>query len=283
MKDCKTLGQAARILIPEYFDKIDWNGIWNRKLETGSAFEWAVLAAMIRAARLHGAQVSVPLLDSFQAGEFFILRNEIPLSHGAQAGNSATALPSKSLKDRFFYSLIPKAVFYIHGQVYSVFREGCPYHKIMCGQNYLERTDIIVIPGTVPDGFPRFSPSGNEVEFAYEYGGQQLSGRLRVINSPLIPCRRRSPRGGLSINVTGIVECSVNKSAETAAAQLSRYDRLFAAPPHHPAYSIITGNTLPPLPYDCHTVDLTSENPSSLSSELLKAAAEILKNFSIID
>lgn len=102
MKDCKTLGQAARILIPEYFDKIDWNGVWNRKLETGSAFEWAVLAAMIRVARLHGAQVSVPLLDSFQAGEFFILRNEIPLSHGAQAGNSATALPSKSLKDRFF-------------------------------------------------------------------------------------------------------------------------------------------------------------------------------------
>ena len=109
MKDCKTLGQAARILIPEYFDKIDWNGIWNRKLETGSAFEWAVLAAMIRAARLHGAQVSVPLLDSFQAGEFFILRNEIPLSHGAQAGNSATALPSKSLKDRFFYSLIAQS------------------------------------------------------------------------------------------------------------------------------------------------------------------------------
>lgn len=282
MKDCKFLGQAAQALIPEYYNRIDWNGIWNRKLENGSAFEWAVLSAMIQAAKLHGVKVSVPLLDSFQSGEFFILRNEIPLSHGAQAGNSATALPSKSLKDRFLFSLIPKAVFFTHGQFYSVFREGCPYHKIMCGQNYLERTDIIVIPGTLSKGFPRFTPSGNEVEFAYEYNHQRLTGRLRIINSPLIPCRSRFPRGGVSINVTGIVECSVNKSAKTAAAQLSHYDQLFAVPPHHPKYSLITGNPLPPLPYDCHAIDLTSEDASVLSSELLSAATGILKNFSII-
>lgn len=283
MKNCRPLGLITQEFIPEYFDAIDWNGIWNRKLESGTAFEWTVFSALIKTAKDHGISVTMPLIEHYNAGEFFILRNEIPFTHGAQAGNSASALSSKGLKERFFYSLVPKAVFFCDNQYYSVFREGCPYHKIMCGQNYLERTDIIIMAGNTLENYPQLNTSGNEVNFAFQNKDQKVSGTLRVRNSPFIPCKIRYPRQNVFLEPAGIIECSVNKTAETAAAQLDKYDALFSNGEHHPAFSLITGNDLSSMAYDTHQIHLEEEDPAVLKNELLTSALGILQNFSIID
>lgn len=283
MKNCKPLGEVTQKFIPEYFDIIDWSNIWSRKLESGTAFEWAVLASLIYVAKKHNISVEIPLIDQFDAGEYFILRNEIPLSHGAQAGNSATALSSKELKYRFLYSLVPKAIFRNNDQTYSVFREGCPYHKIMCGKNYMDRTDIIIIPGAPTEDYPKFNNAETEVTYSFVQSSEQFSGVLRVRNSPLIPCKMRLPRKNLQLLTTGIIECSVNKTAEVATNQLQKYDSLFTSNNHHPALSLITGNDLSSLPYDTHQINLETEDASILFQELLASAEKMLKNFSIID
>lgn len=282
MKNCKPLGIVTQQLIPDIFDKIDWNGIWNRKLETGTAFEWTTFAALVKVARDNNIEVTFPLIEEYNAGDFFVLRNEIPLTHGAQAGNTATALSSKDLKERFLYSLVPKAVFKSTNNTISVFREGCPYHKIMCGKNYLERTDIIFVPGNPSEGYPKYNSSETEVLFSYNYPAQPIAGNLRVLNSAIIPCRRRSPRGGLQMCPSGIVECSVNKAAEVATEQLQRYDALFSTSVEKTKFSLITGNDLSFLEYDTHLIDLTTEDISILLDNFIVAAEGILKNFSII-
>lgn len=283
MKNCKPLGIVTQKFIPEYYEQFDWNGIWNRKLESGTAFEWTVFSALINTIKEHGGAVIIPLLDYYNAGDFFILRNEIPLTHGAQAGNSATALSSKELKYRFLYSLVPKAIISYKGKEYSIFREGCPYHKIMCGQDYLERTDIMIMPGRPTSGYPKFNSSENEVLFSYDYTAQTVSGVLRIRNSPLIPCRMRNPQENINLNPMGIIECSVNKTAEVATEQLMRYNALFSNDAYHPAFSLITGNNLSDLPYDTHQIHLDDDNTDKLLSELKQASLGMLKHFSIIE
>ena len=282
MKNCKILGSVTQQLIPDIFDQVDWNGIWNRKLENGTAFEWSTFAALVKVAKDNNIEVTFPLIEKYNAGEFFILRNEIPLTHGAQAGNTSTTLSSKGLKERFLYSLVPKAIFKYGDKTVSVFREGCPYHKIMYGKNYLERTDIIFIPGTPTEGFPKYNSSETEVLFSYNYPEQLITGNLRILNSAIIPCRSRSPRGGFSICPSGIIECSVNKTAEVATEQLQRYNALFSTSAENTKFSLITGNDLSFLEYDTHYVDLTTEDVSALLNDLIMAANGILKNFSII-
>lgn len=283
MKNGKPLGIVAEQLIPDIFHKIDWGNIWSRKLESGTAFEWVTLASLLHVAKKHNINVEIPLINQFDASDFFILRNEIPLSHGAQVGNTSTALSSKSLKERFLYSLVPKAILEYGNKTVSIFREGCPYHKIMSGQNYLERTDIILVPGRPEIGYPKFNPTETEVLFSYEYPGQKISGNLRILNSPIIPCRSRVPRGGCQLAPQGIIECSVNKTAEVASEQLSRYNKLFSTDESSPKFSLITGNDLSSLKYDTYTINLLADDVDSLFQELSNAAQGMLKNFSIID
>lgn len=279
MSNGKQLGLITRDLLPGIYDKIDWINLWNRKLENGAAFEWAVFAAIVYAAKEKGYTVSFPLIEQYNAGDFFVLRNEIPLTYGSQAGNSATLLSSKKLDERFLYSLVPKALISTTSNTYSIFREGCPYHKIMCGDNYLERTDIIIMPGSPTEGFPRLNAAGNEVDFSYEYNHNTVSGTLRVRNSPLIPCKRRLPRKSIKIPPQGIVEVSVNKTAEVATAQLEKYNELFTSEGKTPLFSLITGNDLSSLPYDTHTIKLNGQDNDSLKENLLTEARGILTNF----
>lgn len=282
MNNCEHLGKATEQLIPEYYDSIIWGNIWKRKLESGTAFEWAVTAALIKAAKNAGYTVSVPLLESYNAPDYFVLRNEIPLTHGAQVGNSDTLLRSKPLRDRFLYCLVPKAVFAKDGVAYSLFREGCPYHKIMSGLAYRERTDIIIVPGTPVNGFPIVSENGKDILFSYDYNGTILNGVLSAVSSPYIPVKRREPRGGVKLSPKGIVECSVNKTKEIATKQLEKYDALFRTETEHPSLSIIAGNDLSSLQYDTHTIDLTTANIEQLTLELESSAKAILQNFALL-
>ena len=279
MNNCTNLKCATQILIPEFFDLVEWGNIWNRKLESGSAFEWATLAAILWAAKEKGYNVSIPLLSQFDAGNYFLLRNEIPLTHGAQVGNSDSELKKMPLNYRFLYSLVPKAVIQKGDSCYSIFREGCPYHKIMSGLSYLERTDIIIVPGSIVDGFPKLSETGRNVFFSYYYESTVLSGTLDVKTSIFIPVKKRNPKGGLEIIAQGIVECSVNKTKEVASEQLSRYKPLFGSKNGFPKFSLITGNDLSSLNYDTHTIDLKTEDYLSIALELKTAATGILDEF----
>lgn len=279
MNNCKFLGEATKILLPGYYDDIIWGNIWNRKLESGTAFEWAITVAIIKAAENFGFSVSIPLITEYHAPDYFVLRNEIPLTHGAQAGNSDTQLRSKPLNERFLYCLVPKAIFEKDGKSYSLFREGCPYHKIMSGKSYLERTDIIIIPGKPCNGFPKFSKSGNEIVFQYEYENQILDGILIAKISPYIPVKKRNPKGGISILASGIIECSVNKTVEVASEQLSRYKSIFSSGDKLPCFSLVTGNNLSSMPYDTHTINLSTTNAEQIAEELLTASSIIIKNF----
>ena len=279
MKNCANLKSATQLLIPDYFDSVDWGNIWNRKLESGSGFEWATLAAIMWAAKEKGYSVFVPLLEHFDAGNYYLLRNEIPLTHGAQAGNADSELKRKPLNYRFLYSLVPKAIIKKGDSCYSIFREGCPYHKIMGGLSYLERTDIIIVPGTIADGYPKLSETGRNVLFAYNYDNIELSGTLDVKSSVFIPVKKRNPKGGIKIIAQGIVECSVNKSEEVANEQLSRYKTLFGSNNGFPKFSLITGNDLSSLDYDTHTIDLKTEDYLFIAAELKSAATGILDEF----
>lgn len=279
MNNCKPLGEATKMLLPNYYNEISWGNIWNRKLESGTAFEWAITAAIIKAAENLGFSVSIPLITDYHASDYFVLRNEIPLTHGAQVGNSDTLLRSKPLNERFLYCLVPKAVLEKEGTFYSLFREGCPYHKIMSGKSYLERTDIIIVPGKPCDGFPLLSQSRNEIVFQYEYENQILDGTLIAKTSPYIPVKKKSPRDGISILASGIIECSVNKSVDVASEQLSRYKSIFNSGDQLPCFSLVTGNDLSSMPYDTHTINLNTDDPGLISEELLSASSIIVKNF----
>ena len=278
MNNCKPLGDATNILIPNEFPQINWSNIWGRKLENGTAFEWATTAAIICAARQLGFEVTLPLLSEYQAYDYYILRNEIPLTYGAQVGNSDTMLRSKPLNDRFLYCFVPKAILHKNDSFYSVFREGCPYHKIMSGKSYLERTDIIIVPGKPSEGFPILSSSGKEVLFKYEYNNQIIDGVLIAKSSPYIPVKKRSPKGGIDILASIIIECSVNKTFEVASEQLSRYKSLFNVGEELPFFSLVTGNDLSSMPFDTHTINLTTDNPSSIADALLDAATTIIEH-----
>lgn len=279
MKNCKPLGEATKILLPNHYNDISWGNIWNRKLESGTAFEWAITAAIIKAAENLGFSVSIPLITEYHASDYFVLRNELPLTHGAQVGNSDTLLRSKPLNERFLYCLVPKAILEKDGTFYSLFREGCPYHKIMSGKPYLERTDIIIVPGKPCKGFPRLSQSGNEIVFQYEYENQILNGTLIAKISPYIPVKKRSPKGGIDILASGIIECSVNKSIDVASEQLSRYKSIFNSGNQLPCFSLVTGNDLSSMPYDTHTINLNTDDSKQLAEELLLSSLTIVKNF----
>jgi hypothetical protein len=282
MKDCILLGKVTQTLIPEYYSDIDWNNIWKRNLENGTGFEWATLAAIINYSKDNGFSVDIPLLSQFSAGDYFLLRNEMPLTHGAQVGNSSTLLHNKPLSERFFYSLVPKVVLSKNNISYSIFREGCPIHKIMCGENYIDRTDIIVFPGKMVEGYPKLNSSGNEVLFEYEYNKEILSGTIRIMSSPYIPCKKRAPRGGMKMLPTGIIECSINKSQEVADTQLKKYSNIFNVDQNIPPFCLITGNDLSMLPYPNSCVNLKTETEISLKNELVLAASTAMSSFGLL-
>ena len=281
MKTCEMLGKVTKLLIPEYYDSITWGNIWERKLESGTAFEWAVTAAIINVAKNRGFHVTLHLLETYNAPDYFVLRNEIPTSHGAQAGNSDTLLRARPLRERFLYCFVPKAILEKDGKIYSVFREGCPYHKVMSGLVYLDRTDIIIVPGAPIEGYPRMTENEKDIMFSYGYSGIKINGIVSAINSPYIPVKRREPRGGLKILPQGIVECSVNKTKEVATEQIERYDALFRVETEHPRFSIVVGNDLSSMPYDTHMINLDESDPEQLASSLCKAAEGIVKNFEL--
>lgn len=282
MKDGKALSLVASHLLGGFLHRINWGDLWSRPISEGSAFEWTVLAALAAQARQVGWEVAFPTLELEGGASLFPLRNEIPQHHGAQPGHSGVGQSDLPLKDRFIQALVPKVVLGKGEVYYSVFREGCPYHKIMAGKDYSDRPDILLLAGRPTPGFPRLGRGGSEVDFSFDFpGGATVSGTLRVVNSRTIPCTKREPIGGIQVPAAGLVECSVNKTAHIAEAQLARYERLFSVPPYQTPQFLITGKKVIVSKWPCAVVDLSLVSREALEMELRAAADAVLAHFGL--
>ncbi len=278
------LSTVAEELIPGFVSTtFDWGNMWKRPWPNGTAFEWASLAALASEASQRGWACSFPVLQYEFGNRLFPLRNEIPFHHGAQAGHGEVLRHKLSLPMRFLQSMVPKVLLQKSGRSCSIFREGCPYHEIMKGATYFERPDILFLSGACGGGYPRITKNGREVEFSFALtAGLVVSGTLRVVNSPTLPCRSRFPRHDVDIPVTGIVECSVNKTEEVAASQMATYSSIFSAQDITPSQFLLTGNPIRLFNWPNQSVDLLTRDPKILESELRYAARRILDHFDIV-
>jgi hypothetical protein len=264
---------VTKKLVPDVFDSINWGNIWKRKPEDGTGFQFMVLCSILSVAYRYELNVEIPLLQTYTAGDYFLMRNELPLAHNAQAGNSATALHKKPLQERFIYSLIPKFIIEKDGNFFSFFIEGCPYHKIATGKKYDLRPDIIVFKGKPQAGFPSLNEEQTEIEFYFDTQLKIIGGGLRIINSPIIPCSFRTPSENIKLAPISVIECSVNKSKEIAEPQLEHYKQVFSDEENQPILHIVTGNelvtSLASTAFICLTDDSTSDDCLSAGKAIL--------------
>jgi hypothetical protein len=159
-----------------------------------------------------------------------------------------------------------------------LFREGCPYHKLLTQSQYDERPDILFVEAEIPSATPLVE--GQRLSYEINKNGVQLaSGQLRIKNAPNLPIISRRPSEPVELDVLGIIECSVNKSIEVATEQLDRYSNLFR--PNHLA--LITGNGLQ-LPTCCNCrVDLNLTTETLLEAQFRSAAKSVLMAFGLGD
>jgi hypothetical protein len=275
------LASVASTLVPGYLNSIDWADIWDRPLETGAAFEWTMLAALAAEANQLGWRFSFPVLDIYEGRALFVLRNEIPRHHGAQAGHAAQFQQSISLQMRFLQTFVPKLLLEKGDSCFSIFREGCPYHSLMISREYKERPDILFLPGKPTQGYPKLNDSIIEFSFVLN-GGAGISGSLRAVNSPSVHCIARTPSGGFQLPVTGIIECSVNKPAKTAERQLNSYSTLFGYNDHHVPIFLVTGNDLSATHWPGTNIDLKQTTIEDLRQSFRDAASAALSHLSIL-
>jgi hypothetical protein len=149
--------------------------------------------------------------------------------------------------------------------------------------DYSERPDILILPGHPTEGFPSFSEERQYLKFSFDLeDGTVVLGTLKVINSSTIPCRSRSPRGGMLLPITGIIECSVNKTEFIASEQLTRYEEVFHTSNGEPPLFLITGNDLSLLHWENALVDLSTDDINILESEATKGVSLAMDVFGIL-
>lgn len=272
--DGLTLGAACQKIGEPFFSEIEWGDIWKRNLSTGSAFEWLCLFGIAHSLTNAGWRVYSPTLD-LGGNKLFCLRNEIPTSFGSQAGNSGMLQAKCSKADRFFFCLVPKFTAVKEGRSISLFREGCPYHKIMCKDKYHDRPDIVILDGSLNEGFPKLNSMESEVSYSYNFNDTTLEGILRIVNSDLVPIKKREPRSA-TVQPLEIIECSVNKSKEIAVLQLEKYIDLFYLDQTNPSVHLITGNELSDLCFSRSVVNIESVDVDKILEEVLQAGNKIV-------
>jgi len=255
------LRKIVQQIQPNLLSLFEWFDIWERPLDSGVGYEWAVFASLIDAAESQGWQVKYPILDYPQLTELFVFRNELPYQHGAQAGHSFVTRENLSLSDRFMASLLPKAILSKNGTNVSVFKEGSPYHKMMYKNNYLDRPDIVFVLGMPTKGYPRISKD-SLIDFSYDLDkDKKIYGQLRAIDTNLRPIKSRYPVKGLIVPALGIIECSVNKKLDAVKAQTKRYVGLFKTGQEDPKILVVTGNKLNDI--TLHLLETKLDAPTS--------------------
>lgn len=267
MQNSLVLRNIVHKIKPHLLNTVEWFDIWERPIDSGVGYEWTVFSALVKAAENNGWQVTYPLLEHSQLKKLFVLRNEIPYQHGAQAGHSFKTKENFSLSDRFLASLLPKAILTKNKISVSVFKEGSPYHKIMHTSDYLDRPDIILVPGMPTVGFPYLS-NNSLIEFSYDLDkDQKIYGQLRAIDTNIRPIKSRYPAEGLVIPTIGIIECSVNKKLEVVKSQTKRYKDLFKNLLDEPKIIVSTGN------------ELSDPNLNLLKTQLDASSSDLVDSF----
>jgi len=284
MSGGRKLATIANRLVPGYLERFDWGDTWERPLEDGTAFEWTLLAALASQAERAGWDCSYPILQLSTGPALFRLYNEIPHHHHAQAGHAAGATyRDHDLADRFLQAFIPKLLLQKGDLWYSVFREGCPYYKVMTRPDFDERPDILMLPGRPSPGYPVLTTDGHMMDFSFDLlDGTTICGRLRVVVRSTIPCVTRTPTSGYAVPVAGIVEVSTSKSPSVAGAQLERYEDLFGRSGAPPPLVLITGNELGAFPWPSISVDLSQDSIIEIEQGCLAAAGLALATFGMV-
>jgi hypothetical protein len=280
MTDGGTLSRVAEQLIPDYLRQFYWEDVWQRPIDTGTSFEWVTFAAILAVATRRGWEVSFPLLNEFAGTGWFVLRNEMPTHHNAQPGHASHAQHRHNLGDRFLQAFIPKAILQKDGRWISLFREGCPYHRLLARTGYKDRPDILFLNGRPTSGFPRLVD--NEVHFSYNFSDDGImSGIVQVINAINIRAEVEGIDQIQESQMIGVVECSVNKSISIAEPQIQRYIELFTPTTRALPVVLVTGNALATSICPNAVVDLSDNNTVRLVDAFTHAATLILDAFGL--
>lgn len=273
------LNAIAEGFLPEVIQNVDWSDMWDRPIQEGSAFQWTVFAAIASLMKDAAWELSLPVLDLPSGNQLYPLRNELPRHHGARPGHAARDL--HGLRARFVQALVPKALLRKADESISIFVEGCPYHLLMHGADYVDRPDIVIVRGKPGVGLPKTIHRETQVEFSFEFHpGLNIAGAVRVMNSPFPRVVYRTPKGPVKIPVDGVVECSVNKSAAVASKQLQRYAELFSSPNRATELFLVSGNKLNLPRWPRATVDL-SLSEGDVFDSFQGAARGILDSMSL--
>ncbi len=196
--------------------------IWQGAVETGQAWEWTCLASLCRAAEQDGWRLTLPA--SALGPDAFAMRNDIPLTVANRAGNSGDPL----LTQRFMAAFVPKVTIEKAGHYMSLFREGCPYHRLMAvDPSYSVRPDIVAVAGALTPNTPQLETYDSVLRFGFIDNATSLEGRIRVINAGRPECLE-APRGRLP-RLCGIVEASIRKSASRLEDQVAGYRATWGA------------------------------------------------------
>lgn len=202
---------------------------WQAPLSTGKLLELTSLLFICKTFRKLGATVSIPVLYNDKP-ELFYLRNEMPLHHSAQAGHSANLYSDIELTDRFVAAFTPKVTIHIGDRSFYVMREGNPIHELEQALKhdieYKDRPDIGIYSGEIS-----VTINGKVVNVVSKDGDNKAHFSLEVKNTSIIPLVDYNEEYEHSTTTAGIVECSVNKRANCANAQIDKYLEIFNTSP----------------------------------------------------
>ena len=196
---------------------------WFGEIKNGKAVEFVAMCAIMAFARERCSKLSFDSLLEREP-EFMYLRNQLPLTHGAKAGHSAS--DTFPIRDRYLAAFTPKATFAKSALDYAVFREGLPHLELIA---YIEgkesnrsRADLLVVPG-------KFSShlEGDVLRIEWHEGEFSFACDLRAIDG-IYPRIIDYKKTGEVPQLGALVECSVFKSASQLEAQVTEYLELFS-------------------------------------------------------
>lgn len=181
-------------------------------------------------------------------------------------------------------AFVPRAVLTKDRLHHSIFLEGLPYHLLgrVSPTYYAERPDIIFVPGQPTLGSP-IIVNGGYIDYSFDLEApiaQTVGGRLQIVNRPQPSLDHRIPREGAPVVPSGIVECSINKTALKAREQLKRYSELFAVPSVATPSILIAGRAVNLQGYPSAFVPL-DQGIDNFSNALRLAANETLDAFNL--
>lgn len=196
---------------------------WFGEIKNGKAVEFVTMCAIMAFARERCRNFAFDGLFEREP-EFMYLRNQLPLTHGAKAGHSASDL--FPIKDRYLAAFTPKATFSKGAVDFALFREGLPHLELIA---FLEgeeanrsRADLLIVPG-------KFSShlEGDALRIEWYDSTFSFKCHLRAIDG-IYPRIIDFRKIGEVPKLGALVECSVFKSANQLEAQISEYLELFS-------------------------------------------------------